>query len=300
MQTRLDRWTFITPTFMVATLVVIYLIFRVQNWGIGALLLLLTALYGVWQDQNQDIPWRRFLPIGFWGLLFPYVMFKYATPFWYSVASAQTQHIRHYNWNEWFNSIPFNDAAFLWSWEPEWMIIAFGWVYHYGFALSFWTCIIRSFFTKRLSKMIHYALAGYVLQVPLIWYFYHTIFLQEVWYVKGMRDLLSPYYRNLTPEEAIIYVQNCFPSMHTSIAFAMLLMAMREKSRSFRWTMGTYCTLIILSTMFLRIHWVIDVIAGMIFAYAVVKLADLVMFLGRRIPVWVRHRKTIGAITETQ
>jgi membrane-associated phospholipid phosphatase len=63
------------------------------------------------------------------------------------------------------------------------------------------------------------------------------------------------------------------------MSFAMLLLAMREKSRAFRWTMGLYCSMIISSTLYLKIHWVIDVLAGMLFAWGIVKLADLLLYL---------------------
>ncbi|MFD2169110.1 phosphatase PAP2 family protein [Tumebacillus lipolyticus] len=263
---------------IVATGLVLYGIISVQNWGLGCVVLILLTLYGIKKDQ-ADISWQKFLPFGFLALLFPFVMYNYAGSFWHNVVAWQTDSVHHYfQWNDLFASIPFNDASFLWFYQPEWLVKLIGWVYWYGFTLSFWACIIRSFFTKDVKKMLHYAFAGFVLQVPLILPFYNTVLLQEVWYVYGLPDMLDPWYRHYTSEaEALNWVQNCFPSMHTSMAFAMLLMAMREKSRSFRWTMGTYCTLIILSTMYLKIHWVIDVLAGMLFAYAIVKLADLIM-----------------------
>jgi membrane-associated phospholipid phosphatase len=267
-------WALLIP----ATALVLYGIISVQDWGIGCIALILLTLYGVKEDQT-DIPWQKFLPVGFLALLFPYVMYHYAGSFWHSVIAWQTESVHHYfKWNDLFASIPFNDASFLWFYQPEWLVKFIGWIYWYGFTLSFWACMIRSFFTKDVKKMLHYAFAGFVLQVPLILPFYNTILLQEVWYVYGLHDMLDPWYRHYTTEaETLNWVQNCFPSMHTSMAFAMLLMARRENSRFFRWTMGTYCTLIIFSTLYLKIHWVIDVIAGMLFAWGIVKLADRIM-----------------------
>jgi len=264
------------------TALVLYGISQVQSWGVWCILFLLLALVGVKHDQT-DVPWAKWMPIGFLALLFPYVMYEYGGTFWSLVTAWQTSSLQHvFHWNEWFNSIPLNDASFLWVWQPEWLTIFIGWVYWYGFALSFWTCMIRSFFTKDVMKMLHYAFAGFVLQTPLIVPFYNTIYLQEVWYVQGLPDMLSPWYRTLTESDIGIWTINCFPSMHTSMAFAMLLLAQRENSKMFRWTMTTYCTLIIFSTMYLKIHWVIDVIAGMLFAWGCVKLADLCMWLIRQ------------------
>ncbi|ASS74841.1 hypothetical protein CIG75_07520 [Tumebacillus algifaecis] len=286
-----------------ATGLVLYGIISVQNWGAGCVALILLTLYGVKKDQT-DITWQKFLPIGFLALLFPFVMYNYAGSFWHSIVSWQTGNVHHYfKWNDLFASIPFNDASFLWFYQPEWLVKLIGWIYWYGFTLSFWACMIRSFFTKDVKKMLHYAFAGFVLQVPLILPFYNTILLQEVWYVYGIPDMLDPWYRHYTTEaETLNWVQNCFPSMHTSMAFAMLLLARRESSRFFRWTMTIYCTLIIFSTMYLKIHWVIDVIAGMLFAWGVVKLADLIMNrLISRLParLLLRTRETVSPVAAT-
>ncbi|MCC3377716.1 phosphatase PAP2 family protein, partial [Cohnella sp. REN36] len=81
--------------------------------------------------------------------------------------------------------------------------------------------------------------------------------------------------RNFTPEQAALWSMNCFPSMHTSVSFAILLLALREKGKLFRRMMVTYCSLVIFSTMYLEIHWIIDVIAGMALGYGTVKLVDL-------------------------
>ena len=57
-------------------------------------------------------------------------------------------------------------------------------------------------------------------------------------------------------------------------AFAMLLIAWREKDKIFRWVWTLFCLSIIYSTLYLEIHWVIDVIAGIILALVAVKLGD--------------------------
>ncbi|MCX7571674.1 phosphatase PAP2 family protein [Tumebacillus sp. DT12] len=272
----MKKWLW--PLLILATALVLYGIVQVQNWGVGCVVLILLTLIGVKHDQT-DIPWKKFLPIGFLALFFPFAMYNWAGPFWSMVTAWQTESLQHYfKWNEWFASIPYNDAEWLRFYTPEWLVRGIGWIYWYGFTLSFWACMIRAFFTKDAKKMLHYALAGFVLQTPLILPFYNTILLEEVWYVYGQPDMLSPWYRTLGAD-APSWVLNCFPSMHTSMAFAMLLMARRENSRYFRRLMGTYCSLIIFSTMYLKIHWVIDVMAGMLFAYGVVKLADGIMHL---------------------
>ena len=70
--------------------------------------------------------------------------------------------------------------------------------------------------------------------------------------------------------------------MHTSVAFAVLLLSLREKSRTFRWAMVVYSTSIIASTVYMEIHWLVDVFGGLLLAVVSVKIADYVVAkLGR-------------------
>jgi membrane-associated phospholipid phosphatase len=189
--------------------------------------------------------------------------------------SWQTETIHHYfQWNLIFNAIPFNDGAIFRLWQPKALTWYFMWVYTNGFALSYWICIIRSFFTKDVKKIVSFALAGYLLQVPFVLVFYNTVLLQEVWYVQGVPDML---HRILTPAQKFSTTLNCFPSLHTSIAFSGFLLAMREKSKWFRWWIGIYSISIIVATLYLKIHWILDVLAGILFAYGSVKLTDLIV-----------------------
>ncbi|WP_193556299.1 phosphatase PAP2 family protein [Paenibacillus ginsengarvi] len=257
-----------------AAAAIIFAITRVENWGIFCLLVLALTLIGVRKDAKA-ISWAHFLPLGLVMLFLFYLIYHYANPMWHRVIGYQTENLRHiFNWNKSFNAIPLNDAPFFRLWQPDWLTAFFRWVYNYGFALSYWVCVIRAFFTKDVQKFGRYSLAGYLLQVPLILPFYNLILLQEVWYVQGTPDLLA---RDLTPEQQFATALNCFPSMHTSIAFAGFLLVIREKSLWYRWWVGSYCILIIISTMYLNIHWIIDVLAGMAFAYGCVKLADWIV-----------------------
>lgn len=265
---------YLLPVYIILTAVLLFSIIKVDHWDLWCILILGAAIYGIKKD-SKAIAWINFLPVGIFGLALFYVIYKYANPMWDQVLSFQLKNIHHiFNWNELFNSIPGNDAWMFRVWQPDWLTAYMRWVYTYGFALSFWICVIRAFFTKDVRKMAQYSLAGYLLQVPFILPFYNTVFLQEVWYVQGTPDLLT---RTATPAEQFAFTVNCFPSMHTSIAFAAIVLVLREKSKWYRTIVIGYCSSIILSTMYLKIHWIIDVIAGMLFAYLIVKLADFIV-----------------------
>ncbi|KEO83515.1 phosphatase PAP2 family protein [Tumebacillus flagellatus] len=276
--------TYKMPLLIALTAVLLYLIFQVSSWGWACLGVLVLALIGTRKDM-KDLSWEKFLPAGLVALTVFYLIYQNGGPMWDRVVQWQFHSIkRAFDWNAAFNSIPFNDGFFMRFWQPEWLTKYFSWVYMYGFTLSYWICVIRAFFTKDVKKIALYALAGYLLQVPLILPFYNTILLQEVWFVQGTPDLL---HRMMSPEQAYTTAWNCFPSMHTSIASAAILLALREKSRWYKSVIVTYCASIIVATLYLKIHWVIDVFAGMAFAFLCVKLAD-----------WIVNAKWFARFTE--
>jgi membrane-associated phospholipid phosphatase len=66
-------------------------------------------------------------------------------------------------------------------------------------------------------------------------------------------------------------VYDCFPSGHTMLSLLTAWMAWRCRSR-FRWPITVLASLIVLATVYLRYHWVIDVIAGVALAVLLVWL----------------------------
>ncbi|GIM47410.1 PAP2 family phosphoesterase [Collibacillus ludicampi] len=258
----------------IVVVAIVIAISRVEAWVWYNWLFLAILMLDYKKDQ-REIDWSQFLPKGILLLGIPYLVYKYAPAFWYMVAKWEFHNVHHlWNWNGVFRKIPFNNGAIFRVYHPEWLTAFLRWVYRYGFALALWVAVIRSFLAKDGRKMLRYVLSGHTLQLPLIIPFYMTIMLQEVWYVSGDPDGMA---RNFTPEQADYYTQNCFPSMHTSISVAVLLLALREKGKLFKWTMVTYCSLIVYSTLYLEIHWVLDVIGGIILGYVTVKLSDLLL-----------------------
>jgi membrane-associated phospholipid phosphatase len=83
--------------------------------------------------------------------------------------------------------------------------------------------------------------------------------------------------RGWTDEVRLNLGANCFPSMHTSVAFAIWLMSRSEKSRIFRVAMPIYAGSIIFSTVYMEIHWLVDVVGGLVLGVGSVLLADWVL-----------------------
>lgn len=72
---------------------------------------------------------------------------------------------------------------------------------------------------------------------------------------------------------------NVFPSLHASLAVTVALIAYRFRGRYGRWhTVAiVLATLIAISTMYLGIHWLIDVVGGVILAVVSVSLATRIV-----------------------
>ncbi|KLU65535.1 PAP2 superfamily protein [Desulfosporosinus acididurans] len=243
-------------------------------------LLLVGAFWNIEPDR-LPVSWQRFLGIGIPLVLFPILMWQYFPPVWNDIVYWQLgTRVHLLDLDALFKSIPGNNGWIFRVLKTPWLTSYFQWIYANGFTLPVLIPIFRSFWAKDSLKMIRYSLSAHVLQFLLIFPFYLTIHVNEVWYVLGQPDGMA---RHLSAAEAAVVVVNCFPSMHTSIAFAMLLLAWREKDKLFRWVWTLFCLSIIYSTLYLEIHWVTDVIAGILLALSTITLGDwLILKVGQR------------------
>lgn len=230
-------------------------------------------------DIKKDVKLKKFLISALPFILILIFFQIYGYTIWGKILEYEKSFKLGMNFNNIFNKIPFNDAAFARVYQPELLNVIFRFIYNNGFVVPAVIPIYRAIIAKDMKKMIQYSLSSHVVQIIFISPMYATIWLQEIWFVRGEPDMLL---RGLTQIEAAGWTLNCFPSMHTSIAFAMFLLVIREKDKLFKYFWGTYCLLVIYSTMYLKIHWTIDVIGGIIFAFCIVKLVDYIVVLNEK------------------
>ena len=70
-------------------------------------------------------------------------------------------------------------------------------------------------------------------------------------------------------------LNNCFPSLHTAISTAMAGVAWRSGApRRYVAFSTILAACIVFSTIYLGVHWVSDVVAGLLLAALVVKLSE--------------------------
>ena len=87
--------------------------------------------------------------------------------------------------------------------------------------------------------------------------------LTGVWLFQPVREML---------DRAEGITRDCFPSGHTELTLLVLYYSHRFHRKTFYWLLPIG-TGIIISTVYLRYHYVIDVLAGAIFAFAILMMA---------------------------
>jgi membrane-associated phospholipid phosphatase len=163
--------------------------------------------------------------------------------------------------NHWMASIPYNDGSFLWFRELT-VTDPFYNIYMIGFIGIYLIYAVYAFATANRKTLVRLLFVNWFVHGVIALPFYLFFNVHEVWSTMGYNWGHVPY-----------SVKNCFPSLHTSVAFSCMLLARRE-SRSFAAIWGIYGALIIFTTLYLRIHWVIDVLGGLVLGWALYTLAN--------------------------
>jgi membrane-associated phospholipid phosphatase len=265
--------------YLAAIAVMVFRIARLDEWSLASMGVLFAFSLTATPDRVSPTRARLAGGVLFFGLLSTAV--AYLPNLWFAIA-YRLNHASHYLWNanHAMTRIPGNDGRFLWSHDSERALSAMRWVYLSGFDMVVWIPVVRSLIAFDALRTARYALAAHIIQFPLIMPFYTALRVDEVWSVLGHADRCA---RGWSDEVRLDLGANCFPSMHTSVAFAVLLLAWREKSLAFRWMMTVYASAIIFSTVYLEIHWVVDVAGGLILGASAVCLTDwLVAYTLRR------------------
>lgn len=123
---------------------------------------------------------------------------------------------------------------------------------------------------------------NYLLAIP----FYLFFPVKEVWAYNPQVSLaiLKVYptfnidYRQLSD------LDNCFPSLHTSVSWSMAFSALLAREKGMRVFTVIGAILITLSTLYLGIHWLSDVVGGIVLAAAVVAVGHRFCHIPQLIP----------------
>jgi membrane-associated phospholipid phosphatase len=116
---------------------------------------------------------------------------------------------------------------------------------------------------KRMFYAVCYAImVNYLVAIP----FYFFLPVNEVWYHDpSVKFLMLDVFPNFENEyRALSGINNCFPSLHTSISVTLAVLAMRSGNKRWAWFSGISAAMIIFSIFYLGIHWLIDMCGGLL------------------------------------
>jgi len=272
----IGKYYYISIGFLFLILAILNFIFHIiLVQYTGYILLAAFASFTAVTEIRRDVKKASFLIIAIPYIIFILAVLVYGNDVWHHVLTWEMDRTFIFNLNSLFTNIPFNNASFTRIFKTTWLTEYMKVVYTNGFVLTVVIPFYRAAISIDFKKMLRYTLSAHIFQVLIITPFYFTFYIQNVWFVYGRVDPLA---RGMSHAEAAQSTLNGFPSMHTSIAFAMFILVLRERNTIFKWVWGFFCLSVIYSTMYLEIHWVIDVIAGLIFGLLVVKLVDTLIF----------------------
>lgn len=156
------------------------------------------------------------------------------------------------NLNYWLYSIAWNDLTGYFHYPSQLLVDSFRAVYNYGFYLPFFALLLGAVARRDFRMLSLLAFSTFVFHYLVHFPFYFFTEGHQLWLVQGIR----PLFHTISP------LNHVFPSMHASMAVTYLLLAWQQPNRRLKVLFALFCPLVIFSTFYLRIHWVVDALAG--------------------------------------
>ncbi|HEY0827244.1 MAG TPA: phosphatase PAP2 family protein [Bacilli bacterium] len=156
------------------------------------------------------------------------------------------------------------------------------WILTYFYIVVFPALMIASIgvYTSQRNLNIFYMfcyaiILNYLVATP----FYLFLQVNEVWFyppadVKSLIPVAFPTFEQ--EYRPLSGLDNCFPSLHTSISITVAVIASRSGSRIWSWLAWIIAVIIIFSIFYLGIHWFTDMLGGILLAVVSLKLAGFI------------------------
>ncbi|WP_123622444.1 phosphatase PAP2 family protein [Halorubrum sp. CSM-61] len=185
---------------------------------------------------------------------------------------------RALNWNvtDELHAVEGGFVATLQNAVPPAALEFFSATYVLGFAFLLVTAPVL-YFVSSSQRRLKELLVAYVVNY-MIGSLCYTLFIaygprNHLPTVEGLMYQFYPATQTLTA--AVSSNTNVFPSLHTSLAVAVALVAWRSRREHSRWfaIAAFVATSVVISTMYLGIHWLTDVVAGLALGWGSVRLA---------------------------
>lgn len=129
---------------------------------------------------------------------------------------------------------------------------------------------------RQFNATCYAIILNYLIAVP----FYLLLPVKEVW---AFNPNVHFYMLEAFPNFETVYrglsgLDNCLPSLHTSVSVTLALLAARSSNKRWAWFAGINAAIIIFTIFYMGIHWLTDMLGGLAlagFSVAVAyKLAD--------------------------
>lgn len=153
---------------------------------------------------------------------------------------------------------------------------ALTWFSSYFYVVVFPCLMITSIliYTFKKEYKLFYAVCyammfNYVIAIP----FYLFFPVNEVWFAHPsvellINDVFPTFEQDYRPLSGL---DNCFPSLHTSISVTMAVIALRSRSKFWQAFVPLSAAIIVFSIFYLGIHWLADMCGGVILGYTAAK-----------------------------
>jgi len=162
------------------------------------------------------------------------------------------------------------------------------WFLGYVYVVVFPCLVFVSIFVfdhLRNRRGLAMVLIGYASNFLIVLPFYLVFPVREAfhYYKRDLgSDALRMLLNDIHPAIMVAYramsgLDNCFPSFHTSLAVTMALVAVHAERRAYAWLVAFFAAANIFATVYLGVHWIIDVVAGLlvgVVAYALARRAS--------------------------
>ena len=194
----------------------------------------------------------------------------------------------------WFYELEGDAVATVQSAIPEWGVYVFGPVYVLGYVVVLTLPLVAYVFATN-ARAVKTLVTAYAVEYLAAIACYTAVF------AYGPRNYhrlpgadpsaarveapLLEAFRSVTRLTARVNVEtNVFPSMHAALSITVFLVAVSTHDEFPRWTSvaGILVASILLSTLYLGVHWVTDLVAGGVLAVGGVVVADRIVSRGDR------------------
>ncbi len=151
-------------------------------------------------------------------------------------------------------------------------------IFTYTYIWAFPAMMFALFFVfvyENREEMAQFLVGCYFSNLLFVLPFYLFFPVDEVWttapHVRLLTDQISPlimqHFRSTSA------LDNCFPSFHTSLALLIAISAWRMKTPRIRIMAAIFVALVVSSTLYLGVHWPLDVLGGVVTAVACASLS---------------------------